>query len=200
MFKGEGQINMNSEFGKEIYSIASLPDIRNIIEVGTWNGQGSTVCLMNGIINKKNSKLFSIEACSLQFEKAKKFWSTKNTNNQLFLLNGTIHKNIPEFQDNSKYFIRKWYDIEKENMDKAEMLNLEYIDNVDFILIDGGEYQGKGDFDTLIKKNPKYIALDDDMVYKCMNIKKELLNNSNWKLYKENNNDRHGWSIFIRQI
>ena len=85
-FNGKGQINMNSEFGKEIYSIASLPDVRNIIETGTWNGQGSTVCLMNGIINKENSKLFSVEACSSQFEKAKNFWATKNTNNKLFLL------------------------------------------------------------------------------------------------------------------
>ena len=56
-------------------------------------------------------------------------------------------------------------------MDKADLLNLEDIDNVDFILIDGGEYQGQGDFDVLIKKNPKYIALDDDRVYKCMDIK-----------------------------
>tara|TARA_B110000208_G_C11783516_1_gene434734 strand:+ start:136 stop:1566 length:1431 start_codon:yes stop_codon:yes gene_type:complete len=199
-WKGKGQINMNSQFGKEIYSIASLPDVRNIIETGTWNGQGSTICLMNGIINKENSKLFSVEACSLQFEKAKIFWATKNTNNKLFLLNGTLHKNIPDFQDNSKYFVRQWYDGEKENMDKADLLNLEHIDNVDFILIDGGEYQGQGDFGVLIKKNPKYIALDDDRLYKCMDIKKQLLNNTNWKLYKENNNDRHGWSIFIRQI
>jgi len=153
---------------------------------------------MNGIINKENSKLFSVEACSSQFEKAKNFWGTKNTNNKLFLLNGTLHKNIPDFQDNNKFFVRQYYDGEKENMDKAELLNLDYIDNVDFILIDGGEYQAQGDFDILIKKNPKYIALDDDRVYKCMNIKKQLLNNTNWKLYKENNT-RHGWSIFIKQ-
>ena len=53
-WKGTGQINMNSQFGKEIYSIASLPDVRNIIETGTWNGQGSTLCVMNAIINKNN--------------------------------------------------------------------------------------------------------------------------------------------------
>lgn len=49
---------------------------------------------------------------------------------------------------------------------------------------------------NLIKKNPTYIALDDVCVYKCRNIRDKLMNNTNWSLYNENLNDRHGWSIF----
>lgn len=59
---GNGQINMDSDFGKLIYTICLNESIQNIFEVGSWNGQGTTICVMNAIINKKISKLYSLEA------------------------------------------------------------------------------------------------------------------------------------------
>jgi hypothetical protein len=49
MFTGTGQINMNGNMGRQIYNICAMPNIKNIVEVGTWNGQGTTVCVMNAI-------------------------------------------------------------------------------------------------------------------------------------------------------
>ena len=54
-FRGKGQINRGSPFGMKISLICQQEDVKNIIEVGTWNGQGTTICVMNGIINKKKS-------------------------------------------------------------------------------------------------------------------------------------------------
>jgi hypothetical protein len=57
MITGKGQINMDTEFGTTIYNIIkNNDDINNIFEVGTWNGQGTTVCIMNGLIDKKKCK------------------------------------------------------------------------------------------------------------------------------------------------
>lgn len=42
---------MNSNFGRCIFNICSDKTIRNIIEVWSWNGEGSTTCVMNGILN-----------------------------------------------------------------------------------------------------------------------------------------------------
>lgn len=83
-FTGVGQINMNTQFGEYICKIASLNDVVNIFEVGTWNGQGSTVCLMNGIINKTNSNLYSIEANPQMYNQAISFWKEKNTKINFF--------------------------------------------------------------------------------------------------------------------
>ncbi len=74
MFSGTGQINMDSNLGKEIYEICKNDTYRNIFETGTWNGQGSTVCVINAIINKENSVLYSLEADIGQFQKATEFW------------------------------------------------------------------------------------------------------------------------------
>jgi predicted O-methyltransferase YrrM len=67
---GNGQINMDSDFGKNIYIICLDESIKNIFEVGSWNGQGSTICIMNAIINKSNSLLYSLEANSDMYKNA----------------------------------------------------------------------------------------------------------------------------------
>lgn len=60
------------------------------------------------------SKLYSIEADTEQFKKATHFWELKKTNNKLKILNGTLHKDLPEFNNNDNLFVKQWYDAEKK--------------------------------------------------------------------------------------
>jgi hypothetical protein len=203
-FSGRGQINMNSKFGQEIYEICKNDKYRNIFETGTWNGQGSTVCVMNAIINKENSILYSLEADKKQFKKAIEFWMDKSTKNKLNLMNGILHTKIADEDDIRKKsggvipFYNEHYIPEKNLLDPNNIINIEYIQNIDIIILDGGEYSTREDFNLLLAKNPKVIILDDCNVYKCKDIRKTLLEDENWNIYKENLNDRNGWSIFIR--
>ena len=200
---GNGQINMNSDFGNLIYELCSNQHIQNIFEVGSWNGEGSTICIMNSIINKPNSVLYSLEANIDMYNKSVKFWSKFNTNNKLNLLNGTLHQKIADinelnklYNNNIPYF-NEHYIPEKKLLEISNVININDINNIDLIILDGGEYSSEEDFNILINKNPKVICLDDVNVYKCKKIRENLLNNNEWKLYKENLNQRHGWSIFI---
>jgi hypothetical protein len=204
-FSGSGQINMNSQFGIEIYEISRFEDVKNIFEVGSWNGQGSTLCLMNGIINKEDTKLYSLEGDMNMYNQAKNFWMDKNTKNKLFLINGTLHREIADLNhlnslfNNNIPFFNEHYVPEKNFVETANLINIDYIDKLDFIILDGGEYSTQGDYDVLIKKDPKYIALDDVSVYKCSKIRQTLLLDNSWELYKENLEHRHGWSIFKKK-
>jgi hypothetical protein len=200
---GNGQINMNSDFGNLIYKLCKNECIQNIFEVGSWNGEGSTICVMNSIINKPNSKLYSLEANTDMYNKSKGFWSKFNTNNKLNLLNGTLHRKIANlnelntlYNNNIPYFYEH-YIPEKNLLETSNIVNIDYINNIDLLILDGGEYSSEEDFNVLIKKNPKVICLDDVNVYKCKKIREILLNNNEWKLYAENLNQRHGWSIFV---
>jgi hypothetical protein len=200
---GNGQINMNSEFGNCIYKICLNENIQNIIEVGSWNGEGSTVCVMNSIINKENSKLYSLEANFEMFNKSKQFWKKYNTKDKLILLNGTLHRKIADINElnilynNNIPYYTEHYLPEKKILEMSKIINIDNIDNVDVIILDGGEYSTQEDFNILIKKNPKFICLDDVNVYKCKNIRQTLLHNNEWNLYKEKLDQRNGWSIFI---
>ncbi len=192
--------------GNEIYKLCKNDNIQNIIEVGTWNGEGSTVCVMNAIMEKYTpSILYSFEANAEQYSKAITFWSNKNTNNKLVLLKGVLHRDcdteydIKKYCDDKAIFAREWYEPEKKLLEINEIINIDNYNNIDMIILDGGEYTTYGDYNVLIKKEPKVIILDDVAVYKCRKIRKELLDNTNWKLLKEDLNDRHGWSIFINK-
>jgi hypothetical protein len=200
---GNGQINMNSDFGMYIYKICLNENIENIFEVGSWNGQGSTVCVMNAIINKPKSKLYSLEANFDMINKAENFWKNFDTKDKLILLNGTLHNKIADINDLNKIYNNKipyyieHYIPEKNILETSKIIDIKQIDNIDVIILDGGEYSTQEDYNILINKNPKIICLDDVNVYKCKNIRQMLLNNNEWELYKENLEQRNGWSIFI---
>jgi hypothetical protein len=207
MFSGTGQINMNSEFGYEVYNICKKESIKNIVEVGTWNGQGSTVCIMNALMEKNNkSILYSFEADKENYNKAVQFWNNKDTNNRLSLINAVLHRECLEIDEvknmypNVNDFVLNFYLRERELLHINNMFDISSLENIDVILLDGAEYTTYGDFNVLIKKNPKVIMLDDSNIFKCKQIRTELLNNPEWKLLKENLNDRHGWSIFVNVI
>jgi hypothetical protein len=45
----QGQVVEGTSFGAALSAIASLPDVRRVLELGTWYGGGSTVNLARGI-------------------------------------------------------------------------------------------------------------------------------------------------------
>jgi len=92
-----------------------------------------------------------------------------------------------------------WYIPEIILLKNSEKTNIDNIENVDAIILNGGEYTTKGDFICLMKKNPKVIILDDTNVYKCKEIRQNLLRDSDWKLHKENQRERMD-GVFLSQI
>lgn len=204
MFSGTGQINMNSTFGKEVYNMCKRENVKNIVEVGTWNGEGSTVCIMNALMEKENhSVLYSFEADKDNYNKAVQYWNNKDTKNKLSLINAVLHRECLEIEDVKKMytnvndFVLRFYLRERKLLHTNMLFDNSLLQNIDVILLDGAEYTTYGDYSVLIKKQPKVIMLDDTNVFKCKQIRAELLNNSEWKLLRENLNDRHGWSIFV---
>jgi hypothetical protein len=209
MFTGTGQINMNGNMGTQIYNICAMPNIKNIVEVGTWNGQGTTVCVMNAIIKKDNSMLYSIEAKPLKYNEAVSFWNKNNTLNKLKLLNGTLHRQISSKNEIMKFYNtthipyeKEHYIPEKKVIEESPLVDTSIFKDIDVIILDGGAYVSYGDFDVLKKFNPEYIILDDTGHghFKMFRIRNELLKSTDYKIYLENLNDRNGWTIFKKII
>lgn len=205
MFSGTGQMDMNSKLGTCIYELCKDQKYRNIFEVGTWNGQGSTICVMNAIINKENSILYSLEADEIQFKNAVKFWENKQVGNKLNLLHGTLHKIMADTEHIKQHsngiipYYREHYFPEKNMLTANQIIDIDNISDIDIIILDGGEYSTKEDFNILLNKNPKVIILDDSNVYKCAGCREQLISDVNWNIYKEDLVDRNGWSIFIHK-
>ena len=89
-----GQINLDSELGKFIYKIASNKSFQNYLEIGTWNGLGSTKCFIEAFENRDNDFLFySLECNTDKYEFANNNY--KDMKN-IYILNEVLLNNIPE--------------------------------------------------------------------------------------------------------
>lgn len=194
---------MDSELGNEIYNICRNLKYSITFEVGTQNGQSSTVCVMNAIHNRPNTKLYSLDMYLDQYNEAIDFWKDKDRYGRIDLMYGVLHHEIlseeilKEMYNGEIPLYTQNYLPEKQALFTAPLIDISNISNIDVMILNGGEYTTRGDYDVLKLKNPKAIILCLS-VHKCQDIRRELLEDNHWKLHKENLQEPNGWSIFLR--
>ena len=160
--KGRGQINMASEIGQQIYQLALNPRFQTFLEIGTWNGEGSTVCLMNGLMKREGGgQLWSIELYKDMFDKAKQFWSWIDGSEYrciLHLLHGRITDNgmmnREEIQSHPAFpAVKRHYELYFEsdvsNYQNAPIIEGQLPAQLDVIVLDGGEFSSQSEYRLL---------------------------------------------------
>lgn len=201
----KGQINLDSKLGKIIYDIVSDIDVKNIVEIGTWNGYGSTQCIKQSIIdnNKKDYLVYSLEINKDMYDIAIGNHNLPNFN----LVFGTIvneedlkwfewekYFNSPDGYYDGGFSKRKWLDEDIENIRKTKNV-LELIPNeIDLLILDGGEFSTYPEY-MKIGNRAKVIILDDTKVLKCQKIREELISNNNYEILYDELNDRNGFFV-----
>ena len=200
----EGQINPDSSFGKAIMTIASEDTYSTFLDVGTWNGMGTTRCLVLATDGRPNSMIYSVEANRDMYNQAVSNWSSNMPSN-LKLIYGKLSKsmlsyeeivNSPKFKDVQTHFMIHY------GQDCYDFSNAPVVDlpnNIDVAILDGGEFCGAGDLLRVLKLGPKIIALDDTKCMKNDTNVETLSNSSDWKCM-EQSDDRNGWAIFKRTL
>ena len=197
-----GQINKGTPFGDEIYNTCTLSDVDVCVDIGAWNGLGSTKCIVQALRDKKKGHVFSFEIDDAMYSEASQIWSENPyitlSKSRLATSMMTIDevKNHPNYSNISNQNWMEWYSGELANFDKSNVGELP--DKVDFVIIDGGEFSGSGDWNAVKDKNPKYVALDDIFTVKTSHIRDELLSSGLWDI-KSQGNDRNGWIILQRK-
>lgn len=196
-----GQINLNTKFGQLIKNYSENNNIKSILEIGTWNGLGSTRCIVEGLQNRANNDyvFYSLECNTEKSTFAKNLYKNlKNVNilNEVLInsMPNNINEIFPEILSNPNY--KYWNTIDYENMkDKELFLNKKSLPEFfDLILLDGGEFTTYFEY-QLLKDKCKYLMLDDINVPKCNLIVKEIENDSEkWEII-EKENERNGFLI-----
>lgn len=201
--KGGGQVAPDSLFGKVLERLAENESYRTFLEVGTWNGEGSTRSIATGIQHRNTpAEFWSYEANLEMFGKASQYWSSRPQ--WLHLVYGSLHGTVmsrDQVVSHPNYPLVKehytlWYDDEAKCCTQSPIVLPP--ESVDVILLDGGEFSTAGDWEVLKKCNPKVVALDDTSVIKTSDIRKELLESSEWETVEDHPKDRNGWAIFKR--
>ena len=197
-----GQINRGSFLGDYIYNLINDKNIINIVDIGTWNGMGTTKCIYDSIVDfyKIEYNVFSLEADPDFYNLAlSNLPKLKNFN---ILLGRIIEKedllNLDEL-DNS-FFIsasievqKNWLSSDLKNYSKIpNVLNL-IPDKIDLLILDGGEYSSYAEF-LKLKDRINYLILDDTNVVKNFKVSEIIRNDTSYEVLIDSK-ERNGFMI-----
>ena len=189
-----GQLNVNTKAGNEITRIAAQQDVLSIVEIGTWNGCGTTQCVLLGIKFRPEVTFYSLECNSEQYALA--ISNVKQTDNIKLLL-GKIVEDAELYTSNLSPEEQTYL---KDDLDAfAQVPNVlaQLPEAIDFLILDGGEFSTIAELAKL-KSRCKYIFLDDTIMRKNKKNRASLIADSAFELVIEDSTDRHGWSLFKR--
>jgi len=195
-----GQIS-NGRFSEIIKEFAKNEDYKTFLEVGTWNGMGSTKQFTDELVLRLDDYVFYSLECNI--EKSLHARSLYSNLTKVYILNEVLFKTEPEnFYDifpqcrtNKTY--KEWHRVDMENMKQCNLfLERDDLPDVfDVILLDGGEFTTYFEF-QLIKDRCKYLLLDDINVAKCTKIVEEIKSKpEQWEILEENKTERNGFIV-----
>lgn len=197
----QGQILNQSLFGDWITKIIKEELPKNILEIGTWKGLGSTKVIIDSIIDNNDGVNF------ISLESNKKFYEIAKNNLSPFsdyveLIYGRIvEKDVVEKFVSENILneeMKVWLKNDLDDYFLCENVINKIPNNIDFLLLDGGEFSTYNEW-FLLKDRTKIVALDDSSVMKCKKIREELLNDNNYDLIVDLPTDRNGFAIFKKK-
>ena len=192
-----GQILPESEFGKNINIIISKYKPKNIVEIGTWKGLGSTYSVITSLIeNKYKANFISLETNNNFYEIAK-----NNLEGYLEYVTLILGR-IIEVEEIENFVSTLSLDNQHQHWLKEDLTNYNLCPNVfshipnsiDLLILDGGEFSTYGEWKVL-KDRSKIIMLDDTNMIKCKRIVEESLQHGNYKTLFSSN-ERNGFHVF----
>lgn len=206
------EINLNEEFGRCIYDTVLKYNLRKNIEIGSWDGAGSTKCFVDAMTLLDGPKrLVCIEIekskIDLLIDRYKNLDFVEPVNcssigyidmlctDCSFFSDPPFNKLLTTYSPDT---VMSWFDRDIELLKHYPdgALNNLMEQSWDSVLIDGGEFTGYSEF-RLVKDKVNVIFLDDThKAFKCAQAYTELILDPEWELISENPNIRNGYAIF----
>lgn len=199
VFSQVGQITTNTQAGQQIIKTLITFKPRKILEIGTWNGLGTTRCILQALQTYVFDNFTSLECNTIKHNLA--INNNKDLiNNKTHLINATI-LDEQDWKDAREMFkndiVQDWFDTDYEHSKRLKNI-YEELSDFDAVLLDGGEYTTYAEFKKLLPLCKQLILLDDTKTCKCKKIVEELNNNPDWKLFFQTD-ERNGFAIYMKK-
>ncbi len=209
-----GQINLGTHRGFIIEKIASQADVKTIVEIGTWNGCGSTRCVLEAMRNREDCSFYTLEVNKEMYKKAIKYDPQLP---HVHFINGRIIE-VEDFVTSpwprDQPLLGQWLPISIREHEQVENVLDQLPEVIDFLILDGGEFSTRAEWEIL-RDRTKYVFLDDTAKLKNKANRKELINSSDFETLidipqgqqallrghggPEQGDNHCGWSVFMRK-
>lgn len=193
-----GQVSDKHQIGRWIRHLASLEENRSILEIGTWNGLGTSKMIVQGVHSRPGGssvEVIGLEANEKLYHKAKSNLSKFEFFQVIF---GTL---VTEGQlDNSclTSVEQEWLENDISDLKDAPFVLNEVPNRIDLLILDGGEFSTHAEFQALKSRVSKWIILDDTNTRKCKRILQEL-DAENLFTVVWSSNERNGTAVLLRK-
>ena len=178
--------------------ISSFEEVLSIVEIGCWNGKGSSRRIVEGAkfcLNYADKQIVGLEASLEMYKKAKGnlkrfpnysvLWGSIVTLDQLDKSGLTPQEN--EWLKNDIRMIQECPNV-------LNQIPLK----IDLLILDGGEFASYSEFKQLNSRINGWIILDDTLARKNRKVLSDLLKDNSYSLVR-NSSKRNGFAIFRKQ-
>lgn len=167
-----GQISLDSSFGREIRRICELPEVRTAVEIGCWEGNGSTRVLRTAFANKPpGARVVSLEANQSRATRAK---ARNRRFRQVNVIWGSVVDSTNMDRENLSDMEWTWFQEDEGALNSCPNVLDQIPSDIDFLLLDGGEFSTHAEYQILSPRVNYWLALDDTQGRKCGKIADEI--------------------------
>lgn len=208
------EITKDDLFGASIIEIVKAYNLRRVLEIGSWDGTGSTSCFIEGMENLQDKLLVCLEINTDRYndlvENTKKYDWVKCYNESSISYDSLMYRDFDDIwnspfnglprQYNPKEVVKSWFEADVQKLKQTKRGFLEKDQSFyDAVLIDGSEFTGLSEF-NLLKDRVNFLFLDDVFhAFKTKEVADILLKDSQWDYLKYSESVRNGFMIFKRK-
>lgn len=216
-----GEITKSDSFGSAIIDTVLKYKINIILEIGSWDGSGSTACFYEAMKQLDDPKLLTcLEVEPSRFEILQQVTSKhewiKCYNRSSITYDELVYKDFEEIwnspyngiqkieygsEENKKNMVRSWFEQDIANLKRYEKGFLSENKNEFYqgALIDGGEFNGYTEY-LLLKDRVNFFFLDDYYkAFKTRQVAHELESSGEWDTLVAEKDLRNGFAILKRK-
>jgi len=206
------ELVINSKFGGVVFRLVRTLRFEKILEIGSFDGDGSTQVLIEAMKPFATKRLVCLELREDRFQNlvrntSRHPWvelvnassiSWKSFSNRDFDSDIWPHYAGASAEDYAR--VKSWWQSDVSAIQGSFRAYLEEEEEFfDAVLIDGGEFSGYDEYRVLRKRTDCFILDDVFKAFKNNRVFKELSDDGMWSLLHADRDDRNGTAIFVRK-
>ena len=195
-----GQIS-RGPFAQNIREFSKNKNNKTFLEIGTWNGLGSTKQFIDELLLRDDDYVFYSLECNT--DKSKFARELYEGYKNIHILNEVLYNNdIENFDEimtecNNNDTFKHWHEVDTTNMKRCDVFleRKDIPESFDVVLLDGGEFTTYFDF-QLIRDKCTFLMMNGINSTKCKKIVEEIkYKPAQWEIIEENIYEGNGYML-----